>query len=52
LRGGIGQGYPSFGAGLNLGVLVIDGAIYGIERGSAPGSDSDYNYALRLKLGF
>ncbi len=51
LRGGIGQGYPSFGAGLNLGVLAIDGAIYGIERGNAPGNDSDYNYALRLKLG-
>ncbi|HUV29937.1 MAG TPA: hypothetical protein VMY05_02430 [Acidobacteriota bacterium] len=51
-RAGMGQGYPSIGAGLNLGSFALDGAIYGIERGDAPGRDGDYNYAVRLKLGW
>jgi hypothetical protein len=36
LRGGFAQGYPTIGAGLNFKILVIDGAIYGIERTGAP----------------
>jgi len=52
LRGGIGQGYPSFGLGLNFGnVFVIDGAVYGIEKSNSPGGEGSYNYAIRLKLG-
>jgi len=50
-RGGVGQGYPSVGAGLNLKVLKIDVAIYGIERTRAPGGDGDYNYTARLRVG-
>lgn len=52
LRAGFGQGYPSIGAGLKLGPLDLDGAIYGVEFSDHPGGDGDYNYAFRLKLGF
>jgi len=51
LRAGFGQGYPSFGAGLDFGAIAFDAAIYGIERGTAPGGDGDYNYSARLKIG-
>jgi hypothetical protein len=52
LRGGIGQGYPSFGLGLNFGnIFVLDGAIYGVEKTTSPGGEGSYNYAVRLKLG-
>ncbi len=52
LRGGFGQGYPSFGLGLNLNhIFILDGAIYGIEKSDAPGGEGSYNYAVRLKLG-
>ncbi len=51
LRGGFGQGYPAGGVGLNLGILTIDGAIYGDEKTDAPGGEGSYNYAVRLKLG-
>lgn len=51
LRGGFGQGWPSAGAGLKLGILDIDAAVYGVEHSDHPGGDGDYNYAVRLKLG-
>jgi hypothetical protein len=51
LRGGFAQGWPSAGAGLKLGILDIDGAVYGVEHSDHPGGDGDYNYAVRLKLG-
>ncbi|MCK4606994.1 MAG: hypothetical protein KAU35_06840 [candidate division Zixibacteria bacterium] len=51
VRGGFGQGYPSLGAGLNLGIVTLDAAVYGIERTDSPGGDGDYNYAARLKIG-
>lgn len=51
LRAGFAQGWPSVGAGLKLGILDIDGAIYGVEHTDHPGGDGDYNYAVRLKLG-
>ena len=52
LRGGIAQGYPSIGAGLDFQVVKLEGAIYGFERTGTPGGDGDYNYAARLKIGF
>ncbi|MFH1686009.1 MAG: conjugal transfer protein TraF [bacterium] len=52
LRAGFGQGYPSIGAGLKLGILDLDGAVYGVEFSDHPGGDGDYNYAVRLKIGF
>lgn len=51
LRAGVGQGYPSVGAGLDFRALSIDAAIYGVEFSDNPGGDGDYSYALRLKLG-
>ncbi len=51
-RAGFAQGYPSVGAGLNLGAIQIDGAIYGIEKSKSPGGDGDYNYSVRLKIGW
>ena len=50
-RAGFGQGYPSIGAGVDLGALAFDGAIYGVEKTGAPGGDGDYSYAGRLKIG-
>lgn len=50
-RGGFGQGYPSFGTGVDFGAVAFDFAIYGIEKGSDPGGDGDYSYSGRLKIG-
>ncbi len=52
LRGGVGQGYPSVGAGINLAIVKLDAAIYGFERSTSPGLDGDYNYSVRLRVGF
>lgn len=51
VRAGFGQGYPAIGAGIDLNVVRLDGAIYGVERTCAPGGESETNYALRLKIG-
>jgi hypothetical protein len=51
IRAGLGQGHPSAGLGLYVGVVEIDGAVYGTEYGNTPGDDSDYSYAFRFKLG-
>ncbi|MDF1546149.1 MAG: hypothetical protein P1R58_13740, partial [bacterium] len=51
VRAGFGQGYPAIGAGLDFGALALDGAIYGVEKTTAPGGDGDYSYAFRLKIG-
>jgi len=52
VRAGIGQGYPSVGAGLDFGFIQLDGVVYGTERTSRVGGEGEFNYAFRLKLGF
>jgi|GEM_PF-1089043 len=52
VRAGVGQGYPSIGLGVFLGVVEIDGAMFGTERSENPGGDGEFSYAGRLRLGF
>jgi len=48
LRAGIGQGYPSAGAGLNLGVFHLDYAIHAFEEGRTPGQLSNYVHTAQF----
>lgn len=50
IRGGFYQGYYTLGAGLNLGLLKLDLATYGVEMGEYPGQLEDRRYALQLTL--
>ncbi|MCB9025074.1 MAG: hypothetical protein H6625_02045 [Bdellovibrionaceae bacterium] len=54
LRGGFHQGYYTLGVGVNLGLLRIDAASYGVELGAYPGQLEDRRYILQLtmELGF
>lgn len=54
LRGGLHQGYYSAGAGVNLGILKVDAATYGVEMGVYPGQLEDRRYVIEasLELGF
>lgn len=54
VRGGFNQGYYTAGAGVNLGVIKIDAATYGVELGEYPGQHEDRRYILQgtLELGF
>ena len=50
LRAGLSQGYTTFGAGLNLPVVKIDYAYYGVEEGRLPGQLPSWNHTLQLTL--
>lgn len=54
IRAGLYQGYYTLGAGVNLGVLRVDAATYGVELGEYPGQLEDRRYALQvtIELGF
>ena len=52
VRGGFNQGYPTFGAGLNLGIIKADAAIWTEEQGDFPGFDGETFYGVQLYLGF
>ncbi|MGH7493360.1 MAG: conjugal transfer protein TraF [bacterium] len=52
VRGGIAQGYPTFGLGMRLYVMRADYAFYGEELGKYAGQIVSWNHALRLQLGF
>ena len=52
LRGGFNQGYPTFGAGLNLGIIKADFAVWTEEQGDFPGYDGETFYGGQLYLGF
>ncbi len=54
IRAGLYQGYHTYGAGVNLGVIRADVASYGVELGEYPGQREDRRYALQLtiELGF
>ena len=51
VRAGLSQGYPSVGAGLELGFVSLDYAFYGFEEGRLPGQVPSYNHTLRLAFG-
>jgi hypothetical protein len=50
LRAGLYQGYYTAGVGLNLGVLKIDAATWGVEMGEYPGQDESRRYGVEAKL--
>ncbi|MEM6325853.1 MAG: hypothetical protein AAF791_01925 [Bacteroidota bacterium] len=51
LRGGLSQGYPAAGVGLNLRVLRLDYATFGVEDGEAFGEQERRNHVVQLRLG-
>ncbi|MGE3758810.1 MAG: hypothetical protein AB7H97_13705 [Pseudobdellovibrionaceae bacterium] len=54
IRGGFSQGYYSYGMTLDLWLLLIDLATYGVELGAYPGQTEDRRYMLTIssELGF
>ena len=54
LRAGLHQGYYSAGVGLNLALLHVDVATWGVEMGEYPGQLEDRRYMVQLSfdLGF
>ena len=54
LRGGLSQGYYTAGASIDLWLLQLDAATYGVELGEYPGQHEDRRYIVQLsiELGF
>jgi hypothetical protein len=54
LRAGLQQGYYTAGVGLDLGIMRVDAATYGVELGAYPGQMEDRRYMaqLTIELGF
>lgn len=54
IRAGFNEGYYTWGLGMNLGIIRVDAASYGVELGEYPGQREDRRYAIQfsLELGF
>lgn len=52
LRGGFHQGYPTFGAGLNLGIVRLDYANFATEETRYPGGSEVRSHQVGLTIGF
>ncbi len=52
LRGGLHQGYPTYGLGLNFRMLKLHVARYARELGDAPGLEGEDLFYLQASLGF
>ncbi len=54
IRAGFNEGYYTLGLGVNLGLMRLDAATYGVEMGEYPGQREDRRYILQftLELGF
>ncbi|MCB0350291.1 MAG: hypothetical protein KDD38_03850 [Bdellovibrionales bacterium] len=54
LRAGLYQGYYTYGVGLNLGILKIDAASWGVELGGYPGQFESRRYMVQasINIGF
>lgn len=54
IRAGLHQGYYTLGAGLNMGLLRVDAATYGVELGEYPGQLEDRRYIVQVafEIGF
>lgn len=50
VRAGLNQGYYTAGAGLDLGVLELEAATYGVELGEYPGQLEDRRYLVQMKI--
>ncbi len=52
LRGGLNQGYLSYGAGINLGIFRLDAASYGVEIGERTGQLEDRRNSVLISFDF
>ncbi|MFC1651342.1 hypothetical protein ACFL2X_07205 [Candidatus Latescibacterota bacterium] len=52
LRTGINAGYPSFGLGLDLGIVDIDAAYYTKELTKGPGGSGENRYIAQFQIGW
>jgi hypothetical protein len=52
LRGGFSQGYYTAGLGMDLGLITLDFATYGVELGEYPGQQEDRRYVLEMTIDF
>lgn len=52
LRAGLYQGYYTAGLGINLGLIMLDFATYGVEMGEYPGQHEDRRYMFELTIDF
>ncbi len=52
LRGGYNQGYPSFGAGLNLFLVQLEYAYWGDEAGRYAGQAAEWNHQVTIAMRF
>lgn len=52
VRGGLSQGYPTFGAGLGLGIIHVDYAFHGVEDGRLPGQIYNQRHSAQVRIGF
>jgi hypothetical protein len=50
VRGGLHQGYYTLGAGVDLGLLRVDAATWGVEMGEYPGQDESRRYAVQAAV--
>jgi len=50
IRGGFREGYWTAGAGINLGLLHVDVASYGVELGEYPGQIEDRRYVASVSI--
>ena len=51
-RGGLHQGYPTFGAGVSFLVFKLDAAYYTRELGTAPGMEPEETYRAQFSIQF
>jgi len=47
LRAGLHQGYYTYGAGIDLGIIRLEAASWGVEMGEYPGQDESRRYAAQ-----
>lgn len=54
LRAGLYQGYTSYGLGINLGILQVEAASWGVELGGYPGQFESRRYMVQatVRIGF
>ncbi len=52
LRGGISQGYPTFGLGIDFEYLTVDIAFYQYERGVLPGYQGSQSIFASVEIKF
>lgn len=54
IRAGFNEGYYTYGAGVNLGIMRFDAASYGVELGEYPGQREDRRYVVQftMEIGF